>query len=734
MSTKAFKKTAKIPRRAQILSALRKHDAPVTDKALFQVFSLKKGPGREQFLDRLQRMQQEGQVIVDRRGRYGLPEKIDAIRGRVIGHSRGFGFMTPESGGNDLFIPASEMRKVMHGDRVLARVARIDRRGRREATILEVLERAQLNIVGRFVVERGLAFVDPNDARLTQDVFIPPDNYLGARPGQIVVAEVMRQPGQRAQPVGRVIEVLGEHLAPGMEIEVSIRKHNLSNTWSGEVEEELRKLPSSVDEQMLADRWDIRELPLVTIDGEDARDYDDAVYCERDGGGWRLIVAIADVSHYVTPDSALDHAATERGNSVYFPDFVVPMLPEALSNDLCSLRPDVDRLCFVCEIWIDGGGEVGRFEFGQGIMRSSARLTYNEVFDAFSADGVEEDFRFPELLPALRDLFSLTRLMRARRALAGVVDFDLPESRIVFDEERKIQRIEAVQRNEAHRLIEECMLAANVCAARLLESKGSLGIYRVHERPDQAKLENLRRFLGEFGLSLGGGDRPAAGHYAEVVKQCANKPYARIVQTAMLRSMKQAVYSADCSGHFALGFEHYTHFTSPIRRYPDLVVHRELKNVLDNQSSHHDEIDKHHVSDVADHCSMTERRADEATREVIQWLKAEFMLDHVGDEFPGTVTSVTDFGLFVEIDEFMIEGLIHITALGQDYFRFDPIGHRLTGERSGKRFQVGDQLKVRVVRVDLDETKIDLEPVGDSTEGGRGGKPRKQKRRRSKRR
>ncbi len=726
MSTTVSSKRTKIPRRAEILKVLRKHDKPVTDRALFQSFSLKKGPNRERFLARLRRMQQDGQLVIDRRGRYGLPEKIDAIRGRVIGHARGFGFMSPEAGGNDLFIPASEMRKVLHGDRVLARVARIDRKGRKEVSILDVLESAQLNVVGRFVVERGLAFVQPNDVRITQDVFIPPEHYLGARPGQIVVAEIMRQPSMRAQPLGRVIEVLGEHLAPGMEIEVAIRKHNLPNDWNSAVQKGLERLSTSLDEQALAGRWDIRELPLVTIDGEDARDFDDAVYCERDGNAWRLIVAIADVSHYVVPESPLDHTASERGNSVYFPDYVIPMLPEPLSNDLCSLRPDLDRLCFACEMQIDERGELGDFSFRPGVMRSSARLTYTEVAAALSSDGENEGFRLPELLPRLEALLVLTRLLRSRREREGTVDFDLPESRIVFNEERKILRIESVRRNAAHSLIEECMLAANVCAAKMLQQEGSLGMFRVHDRPDPAKLEDLRRFLGEFGLSMGGGAKPDAGHYADVVRQCSGKPYARIVQTALLRSMKQAVYSADNNGHFALGFDHYTHFTSPIRRYPDLVVHREIKKVLDNKTAKYDEIDKHLISDVADHCSMTERRADDATREVIQWLKAEFMLDHVGDEFPGTVTSVTDFGLFVEIDEFMIEGLVHITALGRDYFHFDPIGHRLTGERSGTRFQIGDQMKVRVVRVDLDQTKIDLEPSAATSKGKRRRQKRKQ--------
>ncbi len=725
MSTKGSPKKRKIPRRAEILNVLRKHDKPVSDRALYQAFALPKGPDRDAFMGRLSRMRNDGLVLVDRRGRFALPDRMDVVRGRVIGHAKGFGFLKPESGGNDLFVPVAEMRKVLHGDRVLARVTRIDRRGRPEVSIVDVLERANLNVVGRFVVEQGLAFVVPNDTRIGQDVFVPPDQYQGAEPGQIVVAELKRQPGLRSQPIGRVVEVLGEHLAPGMEIEVAIRKYDLPNAWNDAIHSGLQTIPKDWNDDALAARWDIRALPLVTIDGEDARDFDDAVFCERDGRGWRLIVAIADVSHFVSPDSALDQEACDRGNSVYFPDHVIPMLPELLSNDLCSLKPDVDRLCFACEISIDAQGDIQGYEFKPGVMRSSARLTYTETAHALGSTEQDAGFRLPDLLPNLQDLLRLSSILRSRRQHRGTVDFDLPESKIVFNDERKILRIEPVSRNVAHTLIEECMLAANVCAARALTKKGGLGIFRVHEEPDPAKVEDVRRFMGEFGISLGGGAKPDARNYLDAVVHSRDKPHARIIQMALLRSMKQAVYSTDNGGHFALGFEHYTHFTSPIRRYSDLVVHRELRKIVQSAAREYDEIDQRSMADVADHCSMTERRADDATRDVIQWLKTEFMLDHVGDEFSGTVTSVTNFGIFVELDEFLIEGLVHITALGRDYFHFDPITHRLTGERTGRRYQIGDQLEVRVVRVDLDEAKIDLEPTGSNEERKRRRKKRK---------
>jgi len=719
MSTKPPAKKRKIPRRTDILSVLRKHDKPVSERALYQVFSLRKGSDRDAFIDRLHRMRRDGLVLEDRRGRFALPDRMDVVRGRVIGHAKGYGFLALESGGSDLFIPVSEMRTVLHGDRVLARVARTDSRGRKEVSVVEVLERANLNVVGRFVVEQGLGFVLPDDVRIGQDVFIPPDQYHGAESGQIVVAEIRRQPNMRSQPIGHIVELLGEHLAPGMEIEIAVRKFDLPYEWSDAVQSELHDLPAELSGEIPVDRWDIRTLPLVTIDGEDARDFDDAVFCERTAHGWRLIVAIADVSHFVGPGSALDQEASLRGNSIYFPDHVIPMLPEPLSNDLCSLKPDVDRQCFTCEISIDSQGNITSYKFRPGVMCSSARLTYTETALALSSPDAGNDFRLPELLPKLRDLLELSQVLRTRRQHRGTVDFDLPESRIVFNDERKIERIELVHRSVAHTLIEECMLAANVCAARLLTENAGPGIFRVHDEPDSGKVEDVRRFLGEFGLSLGGGVKPDARDYLNVVEHSRGKSYARIIQTALLRSMKQAIYSTDNKGHFALGFDHYTHFTSPIRRYPDLLVHRALRDIVLSIPNDYDEIDRRRMSDVVEHCSMTERRADDATREVVQWLKAEFMLDHVGDSFAGTVISVTDFGIFVEIDEFLIEGLVHITALGRDYFRFDSIAHRLVGSHTGRRYEIGDQLQVRVVRVDLDQAKIDLEPTGSDMKGNR---------------
>ena len=456
------------------------------------------------------------------------------------------------------------------------------------------------------------------------------------------------------------------------------------------------------------------------------------MYCEYKQGAWRLIVAIADVSHYVSPGSAIDLEALRRGNSVYFPDYVVPMLPERLSDDLCSLKPEQDRLCFAVEMFINDTGTIEHFNFESAVMRSAARLTYTETAQALVEQDQKVRSRLQAVIPTLESLHTLSKLLRRQRMRSGAVDFDLPETRIVFNDDRKIQRIEPVSRNQAHQLIEECMLAANICAAQSIRDHQVLKMFRSHEDPDRVKVEDVRRFLREFGLSLGGGSEPTAKDYSKVVTQSQNKPYTRVVHTALLRSMKQAVYSNDNFGHFALGFDCYTHFTSPIRRYPDLVVHREIKSLNASKSVQYDEIDQYRMADIADHCSMTERRADDATREVIQWLKAEFMQDHVGEEFAGTITSVTDFGVFVELDEFLIEGLVHVTALGRDYFHFDPIAHRLTGERSGSRYEVGGCVQVKVVHVELDEAKIDLQLVGQGTERRKVGRKRSAKSKRRK--
>ncbi len=709
MSTKKRKNKRSpsgVPRRAEILDYLARHDQPVTDSSLYKHFSIRKGATRDEIDGRLRRMQGAGQVIVDRRGRIALPARMGMVRGRVTGHRDGYGFLTPDQGGGDIYLPPRQMRKVLHGDRVVGRVVRVDRRGRQEGSVVEVLEHGNESVVGRLLEENGIAFLVPDDSRISQDILVPPEERGRAQPGQIVVAKIVRPPSPRMQPVGRVVEVLGEHMAPGMEIEIALRKHGLPFDWSAAVETELEAIDLDIGRRLLRQRKDLRKLPLVTIDGEDARDFDDAVYCEKNGREWRLLVAIADVSHYVAPGTALDEEAYRRGNSVYFPRQVIPMLPELLSNELCSLKPDVDRLCMVCDMQIGSRGSIKHYSFYPGVMRSRARLTYTGVAAALSDTKSSIE---PELSPILADLHRLSQLLRQARFRHGSIDLDLPETRIIFNPERKIERIEPVQRTDAHRLIEECMLAANICAADMMLVAEVPGVFRVHEPPALSKLEDVRRFLGEFGLSLGGGDKPTAKDYSAVVDACDGMPFAHVLQVALLRSLSQAVYAAENNGHFALGFELYAHFTSPIRRYPDLLVHRTIKQVLARQQVEYDEVDYLDLQQTAEHCSMTERRADDATRDVERWLKAEYMLERVGETYSGVVSSVTDFGLFVELDQLYVEGLVHITALGSDYYEFDTVKRRLTGRRSGVVYQAGERVEVRVVRVNLDEAKIDFE-------------------------
>jgi ribonuclease R len=692
-----------LPSREWILQLLEREGVPVEPERLMALLDIE-ADERELFERRLNAMERDGQIMRNRRGALLIVQKLGLKRGRVQGHPDGFGFLVPDEGGGDLFLSPWEMSKVMHGDRVMAREQGVDRRGRREGVIVEVLERAHTRVVGRLLEEHGIRLVVPEDRRITHDLLIPPDALDGAQPGQVVVAEVIQQPDRHVKPVGRIVEVLGNYADPGMEIEIALRKHDLPHAFSAAAEQLAAKLPKSVRKTDAKGRRDVRDLPLVTIDSETAKDFDDAVFCRREGRGFRLWVAIADVSHYVRHDDALDLDARERGNSVYFPRRVIPMLPEALSNELCSLKPQVDRLCMVCEMTVSGTGEIGAYEFYPAVMHSHARLTYTTVAAALAG---QDGGIGAELVPHLRELHALYRALAKAREQRGAIDFETVETRMDFDANGKISRIVPVERNDAHRVIEECMLAANACASDFLQAHGQPALYRVHEGPTETKLNDLREFLAEFGLNLGGGDAPQAKHYARLLEQIRGRPDYQLLQTVLLRSLKQAVYSPKNVGHFGLAYEAYTHFTSPIRRYPDLLIHRGIKAVLEGGRYAPGDWDA-----LAQHCSQTERRADEATRDVEAWLKCYFMRDRIGESFPATLSGVAAFGIFVALDAVYVEGMVHVSELGNDYFQFDASRHQLIGERTGRRFRLGDRVQVKLARADLETTRLDFVPAG----------------------
>ncbi|MGY6213848.1 ribonuclease R [Methylolobus aquaticus] len=716
-----------IPSRELILEMMKEQARPLNLDEVAAALGVTEEDDLESLRRRLQAMERDGQLLRNRRERYCVVNRKDLTAGRVLGHADGFGFLRPDDGGEDLFLSPREMRALMPGDRIVASVTGIDRRGRREGAVVEILERNTQRVVGRLYIERGIAFVVPEQRNINHDILIPESAVGEARNGQIVVVEIIEQPTLRREPIGRVIEVLGDHMAPGMEIEVAIRSYDLPNVWSEAVLAEVAPFEGQVAQDAHPARVDLRHLPLVTIDGEDARDFDDAVYCERTPKGWKLYVAIADVSHYVRPRSALDNEALLRGNSVYFPQRVIPMLPEILSNGLCSLNPDEDRLCMVCEMSVNVDGTVIRSQFYRGLMRSQARLTYTEVAKILVDSDKHLRRARRQLVPHLEELFALYKRLRWAREERGAIDFESRESKIIFGEGKKIDSIVAAERNDAHRLIEECMILANQCAARFLARSKLPHLLRVHDGPSAEKLADLRAFLGEVGLSLEGGDSPEPIHYFQVLDKIVGRVDEHLIQTVLLRSLSQAVYSPEKKGHFGLALPAYTHFTSPIRRYPDLLTHRAIVHAIDGGKADTFEYALNDVLMIGEQCSSTERRADEATRGVVSWLKCEYMLDKVGQTFDGVVSAVTSFGLFVELREIFIEGLVHISSLDKDYFHYDPVGHRLVGERTGVRYRLGDPVRVTVVRVDLDDRKIDLEPAAKASRQDDGVKKRRRR-------
>ena len=696
-----------LPSREFVLQTLEGLGVPVTETRLFHLLDISESE-EKLMVRRLGAMERDGQIIRNRRNAICVVDKIDLVSGRVQGHPDGFGFLIPDEDGEDLFLNAGQMARVLHGDRVLARKGAMGPRGSREGAIVEVLERANQTLVGRYMEKRGIGVVVPEQRRISQDLLVPAKARRGAKPGQVVVAEIVEQPTRHAQPIGRVVEILGDYADPGMEIEIALRKHRLPHEFPRDVQRHTSKFPDSVNASEVEGRTDVRHLPLVTIDDETARDFDDAVYCEPHRSGYRLWVAIADVSHYVKAGDALDKEARSRGNSVYFPRRVIPMLPEALSNQLCSLNPEVDRLCMVCEMDIGAKGKINRYQFYPGVMHSKARLTYTAVAEALEHPSGKVSRSIKPLLPHLQNLNKLYEVLAQARSRRGAIEFETIQTRMHFDDHGKIDRITPVVRNVAHRIIEECMLSANVSAADFLQSHSHPLLYRVHEGPTPEKLLALRQFLGEVGLQLSGGEDPQARDYASLLGKIQERPDAQLLQTVMLRSLRQAVYSPDNQGHFGLAYESYAHFTSPIRRYPDLLIHRAIKAAL--VSKHYSPGDWH---EAGRHCSETERRADEATRDVESWLKSYYMQDRIGERFEGTISGVTGFGVFVALDTVYVEGLIHISELGADYFHFDAARHQLLGERSGTRFRLGDRVAVELVRVDLEQARIDFTLVGE---------------------
>lgn len=700
-----------LPSREWVIEILEDRGVPVKTESLAILLDIQEDE-LPFFERRLGAMARDGQVHINRRGAVCVAEKLAMVKCRIEAHKDGFGFAVPltPDGQGDFVLYARQMLGLMHGDIVTVRPAGIDRRGRREGQVLDIIERAQKNVVGRLVMERGVAMLAPEDSRLTDNIILEPDSLGEARPGQVVVAEIDVYPEAHRPAVAKITEILGNYADSGMEIEIAVRKHQLPHRFSEACARAAEKVPAQVRKTDLKGHTDLRDLPLVTIDGETARDFDDAVYAEKQGRNYRLVVAIADVSHYVTPGNPLDDDALERATSVYFPRRVIPMLPESLSNGICSLNPDVERLCMVCDMVFTYAGNLKSYQFYPAVMRSHARLTYNEVWD-WIENGSDH-----ALKPQIDTLYKLYQILQKKRSQRGAMEFETTETQMIFDKNGKIKRIVPVVRNDAHKLIEECMLAANVCAADFLLKNKHPALFRNHLGPTPEKLATLREQLGLLGLSLGGGEQPSPKDYAELFAQTENRPDRELIQVMLLRSMQQAVYEPGSEGHFGLAYPAYTHFTSPIRRYPDLTVHRAIKAVLSGSQY----VPKDSWQALGAHSSFCERRADDASRDVENWLKTYYMQDKIGEVFGGTVSGMAGFGLFVTLDGIHIEGLVHISDLGEDYFHYRPETMSIEGERSGLRFHMGDKVVVQVARADLDTSKIDLTLVSGGTIGRAG--------------
>ena len=697
--------------REAILAFLGERTELMTAERIAAELGITDGDAFGALIKRLAAMVRDGQLLQNRRGGYGVAAKLDLIPGEILANAEGYGFLRPDDGGDDIYLSPMQMRAVLHGDRVLGSIVGLDRRGRREGAIVEVLERRPARLVGRYQEQDGFGVVVPDDRRIHQDVLISRGKEAGARSGQIVVAELTEPPTRERPPMGRVVSVLGERLTASITVQMAIESHGLPSEWPVPVLHEAEAVSPEVPASDVQGRVDLRNTPLVTIDGEDARDFDDAVYCEANADGFRLVVAIADVSHYVRPGTALDEEAYKRGTSVYFPDFVVPMLPETLSNGICSLNPKVDRLCMVCDMQVGRDGEVVRSRFYDAVMRSHARLTYTQVWKAIGEGDEGARAQLGATLPHVERLYQLYKVLAKQRQKRGAIEFESQEFKFRLAPSGEVLAMGAYERNDAHKLIEECMIAANVQAAKFVERTKIPAPYRVHARPPEDKYENLLEFLKEFKLVMPPYSKVVPGDFAALARKVRTRPDAGLIETVLLRSQSLAVYHPEDSGHFGLALDAYAHFTSPIRRYPDLLLHRAIRHAIAKGKPGSYLYGDADMATRCGHCSQCERRADAAERDVDERFKCAWMEKHVGSEFDGVVSGVTSFGLFVEVDESRVTGLVHITQLPNDYYHFDPRKHLLTGERRGLRFRLGDKVRVLVLRASLEDRKIDFRLV-----------------------
>ena len=713
------KRTAKpykhpIPSQNDLIDFLNDVGKPLKVEPILTAFSLKGQRMRSLLVERLQVMVRAGQILENRRGEFCLTAKLDLVTGKVSGHRDGFGFVIRDDGEpEDVYLSAREMRALFDGDRVAVRIKGLDRRGRAEGELVDVLERGTREVAGQFIRERGIGIVVPDNAKLSHRILIPKGEAANAKHGNMVVAEILDYPTHVEQATGRITTIIGNPGEKGIATEIAIHAHAIPFEWPDAVSQEVQGFGSTVSDISHGGRTELRDVDLITIDGADARDFDDAVYCKKTDTGWRLLVAIADVAHYVSVGSALDKEAIVRGTSVYFPDRVVPMLPEVLSNGLCSLNPKVDRLCMVCDMRVSSGGKVTKATFFEGVMKSKARLTYSQVGDFLS--GASETSVPQDLQGSVRDLHDLYKAFAVARGRRGAIEIDLPQTKFKLNDDGEIDCIEVVPRNDAHRLIEECMIAANVEAAKFLKKHRIPGLYRVHPKPDPDRFNDFRLYLVSLGLKVPHPDHVEPRHFTELIQQVKDRPDSAAITMAMLRSLTHAEYSPKNVGHFGLALESYAHFTSPIRRYPDLLVHRAIRHIVRGGKPGAYDYSPKEMERLGAITSAHEKRAEEATRDVEAWLKCQYMEGHLGDEFDGVITGVTNFGVFVQITELMTDGLVHVTSLANDYYKFDAGSQRLVGERSGHTYSLGEEMRVRVHKVDMDSRKIDFRPVQDES-------------------